>query len=777
MPFGKYLLLKRLAVGGMAELYLARDTKEDRLVVIKRILPYLAQEAEFVRMFLDEARIAAQLHHPHIISVYELGSLDGSIFIAMEYVEGVDLRKILQQEQKRGSVVPPNVAAWFTARLCEGLHYAHNRTGADGRPLGIIHRDVSPQNLMIGYRGEVKLVDFGIAKATAFVERSKPGVIKGKFLYLSPEQLSQERIDHRSDLFAVGTMLYEIVSGKSPFFKPTTEAVIYSIRAEDPPPLHIARPGFPGELSRIVSRCLLKDRTRRYQQAGEVHADLEAWLAAEAPTTGEDVIQYVARLFGGEEERTVLFLPGKAGVADKAPSKPATAERPAPRPSADRPTARSGNQDKVTAKAPSAKRALATGPEDSTAPQAEPTDEGPRPPEGRRPTPESLKNPFDDDDGGRTQLAAPDADDRPTLGPRAASRGDNSISTVRTHQERKSAPAAPRIGSDDFVEPTTLSQPGVKNPRESSSDSLGALTPDGLALSPVEPTKELPEERPRSSRVFDVPPEFSRDEVPSPRRPRRAEPEETKAAPPSSPRGPSATLDDSIGELLDAAVPSMIRNREVDDGGTVRQRAATPPPDLDDLEPTADERVSSSLSQPSVSSARGGGRRTALWVGLGAVAVGLVLGGGWFLVSRGPSEPARVPVGPRVRTADAGAVAVAAPAAEPDSGEPAGPEVAPPDGDPGGGPGSDPGTGGGSEPVDMPVVDATPVFFDAPKNTVLTLNGRKVAPRTTYSIEPGELKVLYQCYDRRRRRPGTAINMVVQVPRQAERFTVKFNCR
>ncbi len=296
----------------MAELYLAKDTKKDRLVVIKRILPYLAQEREFVQMFLDEARIASQLHHPNIITVYELGHLEGSIFIAMEYVEGVDLRKIFNEEQKRQGTVPPNITAWLTSKLCDGLHYAHNRTGADGKPLQIIHRDVSPQNLMIGYQGQVKLVDFGIAKAGAIMERSKPGVIKGKFLYLSPEQLSQERIDHRADIFALGTMMYELTVGKSPFYKATTEAVIYAIRAEEPPPPHLTRRDFPMGLSRIIMRCLQKDRSKRYQQAGEVHADLEAWMRTEARTTVEDVKHYVARLFGSDEERTSLFIPANA---------------------------------------------------------------------------------------------------------------------------------------------------------------------------------------------------------------------------------------------------------------------------------------------------------------------------------------------------------------------------------------------------------------------------------------------------------------------------------
>lgn len=296
----------------MAELFLAQDTKTNRLTVLKRILPYLAQEQEFVQMFLDEARIAGQLNHPNVVEVYELGHLEGSIFIAMEFVEGVDLRKIVQQEGKRQGLVPPGIAAWLVARLCEGLHYAHHVKGADGKPMGIIHRDISPQNVMVGYDGAVKLVDFGIAKANAYVERSKPGVIKGKFLYLSPEQLSQERIDHRADLFAVGTMLYEVTTGRSPFHKPSTEAVIYAIRAEDPPPPHLLSRAYPTELSRIIMRCLAKDRAKRYQTAGEIHADLEAWLRKEPKTSKADVIEYVGHLFGNEDERTSIFIPPNA---------------------------------------------------------------------------------------------------------------------------------------------------------------------------------------------------------------------------------------------------------------------------------------------------------------------------------------------------------------------------------------------------------------------------------------------------------------------------------
>jgi eukaryotic-like serine/threonine-protein kinase len=309
VPFGPWLLLKRLAVGGMAELYLAKDTRTDRLVVLKRILPYLAQEAEFVRMFLDEARIAASLHHPNIAEVFELGHLEGSTFIAMEWVDGMDLRRVLQQEQARGSVVPPGIAAWLVARLCEGLAYAHLRTDDHGEKLGIIHRDVSPQNVMVSFRGDVKLVDFGIAKATAWMSRSKPGVIKGKFLYLAPEQLTQDRVDWRADLFAIGVLLYELTCGKTPFHRTSTEAVIYAIRMEEAQPPTQARAGFPPMLSRIIMKCLQKERPRRYQTGEEVKAALEDFLRAEAPTTRADVVRYVHSLFGDEEERTSIYVP------------------------------------------------------------------------------------------------------------------------------------------------------------------------------------------------------------------------------------------------------------------------------------------------------------------------------------------------------------------------------------------------------------------------------------------------------------------------------------
>ncbi|WP_227027937.1 serine/threonine-protein kinase [Corallococcus soli] len=338
-PFGKYLLIKRLALGGMAELFLAHKPPSQALVVIKRILPYLSEEPEFVQMFLDEARIAAQLHHPNVVQVHELGKEGDNIFICMEYVEGVDLRRVLVEEAKFGGSMPYGVAARICAYIAAGLDHAHFSRGVDGRPLELIHRDVSPQNVMISYDGRVKLVDFGIAKAGAFMERSKPGVIKGKFLYLSPEQIMQERLDHRADIYALGVMLYEITTGKQPFSRQTTEGILYAIRYEEATPPHLVRPDYPEELSRIVMRCLVKDRTQRYQRAADVRADLDAFLASGVLKQSLDIPHYIARLLGEADERTVLHIPPakRAGRHEATVPLPPPPPRPPPPPVPDLP--------------------------------------------------------------------------------------------------------------------------------------------------------------------------------------------------------------------------------------------------------------------------------------------------------------------------------------------------------------------------------------------------------------------------------------------------------
>src|SRR5262245_21934690 len=219
--FGKYVLVRRLATGGMADIYLARQSGVEgfqKPCVIKRILPQLADDQQFVSMFLDEARIAALLTHPNIVQIFDLGKQDGSYFLAMEHIHGEDLTRILDAERQRGrTALPENIAIRIIAQVAEGLDYAHHAVDEDGLALGIVHRDVSPPNVIVSYAGSVKIVDFGIAKAVVKHSRTEVGVIKGKVPYMSPEQVQGLELDKRSDIFSLGALLYELSTGQKPF--------------------------------------------------------------------------------------------------------------------------------------------------------------------------------------------------------------------------------------------------------------------------------------------------------------------------------------------------------------------------------------------------------------------------------------------------------------------------------------------------------------------------------------------------------------------------------
>jgi len=210
---GKYELIKRIATGGMAEIYLARVSGLpgfEKIVVVKRILPQLATNQEFVQMFLDEARVAATLHHPNIVQMYDIGAVDGNYFISMEYLHGEDLRSIARAMRQKGQDrVPLEHALGIGVGIAAGLHYAHEKVGFDGKPLHIVHRDITPQNIFVTYDGGVKLVDFGIAKASNRASETRYGSLKGKIPYMSPEQCRSEPLDRRSDIFSLGILLYE----------------------------------------------------------------------------------------------------------------------------------------------------------------------------------------------------------------------------------------------------------------------------------------------------------------------------------------------------------------------------------------------------------------------------------------------------------------------------------------------------------------------------------------------------------------------------------------
>jgi len=283
MRFGKYTLIRRLATGGMAELFLAIQKSVagfEKLLVIKRILPSMNQDGAFIEMLLHEARIAATLSHPNIVQIFDVGQADGQYFIAMEHVHGEDLRSIVRQMKKKGVLeFPLEHALAIVLGMCAGLAYAHDKRDLDGTHLGIVHRDISPQNIVVTFTGDVKIVDFGIAKSDTRVgEQTKSGKLKGKVPYMSPEQARGEPLDARSDLFAAGTMLFELTTGKRLFKGQSEYETLKLICDRDYPRPSDIHPDYPPGLEAIVMRALAKDPTDRYQTAREMQADLEAFV-------------------------------------------------------------------------------------------------------------------------------------------------------------------------------------------------------------------------------------------------------------------------------------------------------------------------------------------------------------------------------------------------------------------------------------------------------------------------------------------------------------------
>lgn len=299
--FGRYTLVKKLATGGMAEIWLARQTGLagfNRFVVIKKILSHLAEEDTFVKMFLDEARMSVQLTHPNIVQVYDLGEAERTYFIAMEYIAGENLAAIAWRGVKRRKPLSPQFAARIIADACRALHYAHHLKGADGVPLELVHRDISPQNILVTYEGEVKVVDFGIAKAATKSQHTKTGMLKGKFSYMSPEQCLGNPLDMRSDVFALGIVLYELCTGKR-LFKHESELMILEMitKRRITPPSQVAE-GISPELERVILKALEKEVTDRYQTAQDLAIALEDYLRSEAEqSNSSEIASYMRALF------------------------------------------------------------------------------------------------------------------------------------------------------------------------------------------------------------------------------------------------------------------------------------------------------------------------------------------------------------------------------------------------------------------------------------------------------------------------------------------------
>ncbi|HEY3451649.1 MAG TPA: protein kinase [Myxococcales bacterium] len=303
--FGKYQLERSLAQGGMAEIFLARQSGPvgfQKVVVIKKVLPQLAADETFQEMFLDEARIAARLDHPGIVQIFDFGETDGSYFIAMEYLAGEDFAALLKAELGRRNTLPPFIAARLLSAVCDALHYAHTFVDENNRPLNIIHRDISPSNLFLTYAGAVKVLDFGLAKAEGKKVQTMDGQIKGKFQYMSPEQILGEKVDARSDVFALGAVLHELVAGQPTFLRSDPVLIFRAITEEPIIPLTDLVPGIGEDFAGIAAKALERDPAKRFQSALEMRKALDAFLATNAALSSAGQLQdYIRELIPAEQ--------------------------------------------------------------------------------------------------------------------------------------------------------------------------------------------------------------------------------------------------------------------------------------------------------------------------------------------------------------------------------------------------------------------------------------------------------------------------------------------
>ncbi len=306
VPFGKYTLYEKLAVGGMAIIYRARiqgvkGFQKD--LVIKQILPQYSGMNDFIDMFIDEAKIAVNLNHANIVPVYELGEIENQLYIAMEFVAGRDLQQILEACEEKKVVVDPRIAAYILIGVCRGLDYAHNKKDDTTRqPLNIIHRDISPNNVIVSYEGEVKIIDFGIAKASIKVSVTQFGTLKGKMIYMSPEQAAEQKLDHRSDVFSAGILLYELVTGKKPYGGDNFAVTQENVKKASFPPPNVANAGLPPAMNQIILKAMARDSNERFASAFDFERALSDFLFSTGQNVyARDVAQFIQDLFHGGE--------------------------------------------------------------------------------------------------------------------------------------------------------------------------------------------------------------------------------------------------------------------------------------------------------------------------------------------------------------------------------------------------------------------------------------------------------------------------------------------
>ncbi len=306
IPFGKYYLLERVNIGGMAEIFKAKAFGVEgfeRLLAVKKILASIAEDEAFINMFIDEAKIAGQLNHPNIAQIFDLGKVDDSYFIALEYISGKDLKTIFERARRLGEKVSIPRICYILMKICEGLGHAHSKKDAQGNDLNIVHRDVSPQNILISYEGEAKIIDFGIAKAQGKTSQTQVGILKGKFSYMSPEQVRGLHIDHRSDIFSLGIVLYEMLTLERLFLGESDFDTLEKIRKVEMSPPSLYNPHIPKELEDIVLKALAKSPEDRFQNAAEFDDALQKFMRNQGYYfTNKDLGSYMKEAFSADIE-------------------------------------------------------------------------------------------------------------------------------------------------------------------------------------------------------------------------------------------------------------------------------------------------------------------------------------------------------------------------------------------------------------------------------------------------------------------------------------------
>jgi len=277
----RYRVVDRLASGGMAEVFVAESAGIEgfkKTVAIKRVLPHLSEKKRFIAMFLDEARLSAHLSHSNVVQVFDIGVGDNTYFIVMEFVKGADLKQVIKHVREQKKTFPIEAALYICAKMCEGLAYAHELKNELGESLNIVHRDISPPNVLISSHGEIKIVDFGLAKASTQLEKSEAGIIKGKFSYLSPEAAHGNEVDARADIFAIGIMLWEMLAGRRLFQGKTDYETVKQVQQAEVPPIAQLHPVADDHLESILRRALARDRKDRYATARALGTDLTRYL-------------------------------------------------------------------------------------------------------------------------------------------------------------------------------------------------------------------------------------------------------------------------------------------------------------------------------------------------------------------------------------------------------------------------------------------------------------------------------------------------------------------